>query len=92
MPKFEKSTRKGKKYMVRYKDKLIHFGALKPDGKGYLHYKDITGLGLYSNLDHNDPERRKRYRDRHSKILLKDGTPAYKNKNQSSYWAYYYLW
>ena len=92
MPVFKKSNRKGKKYMVEVDNKWIHFGALKPDGKGYQHYKDSTGLGLYSHLDHGDKERRKRYRDRHSKILLKDGTPAYKNKNQSAYWSYYYLW
>jgi len=92
MPEFKKSTRKGKKYMVKVGDKWIHFGALKPDGKGYQHYKDSTGLGLYSDLDHLDEARRKRYRERHSKILLKDGTPAYKNKEQPSYFSYNFLW
>jgi len=47
---------------------------------------------LYSDLDHLDEARRKRYRERHSKILLKDGTPAYKNKEQPSYFSYNYLW
>jgi hypothetical protein len=92
MPEFKKSTRKGKKYMVKVGDKWIHFGALKTDGKGYQHYKDSTGLGLYSDLDHLDEARRKRYRERHSKILLKDGTPAYKNKEQPSYYSYNFLW
>jgi len=92
MPKFEKSTRKGKKYMTRYKGKLIHFGALKSDGKGYQQYRDRTGLGLYSHLDHNDPERRKKYRERHGKIKLKDGTLAYKNKEQPAHYSYFYLW
>ncbi len=90
---FAKSTRKGKKYsVITPSGKKIHFGALKPDGKGYFHYRDTTGLGLYSHLDHNDKERRKRYRDRHSKILLKDGTPAYKNKEQPSHYSWFYLW
>ena len=93
MPVFKKSSRKGKKYsVVTPSGKTIHFGALKADGKGYFHYKDSTGLGLYSHLDHGDKERKKRYRDRHSKILLKDGTPAYKSKEHPAYWSYYYLW
>lgn len=83
----KKSTRQNKKYMVKVNNKWIHFGALD-----YSHYRDTTPLKLYSHLDHNDPERRKRYRARHEKIYLKDGTPAYKNKNQPSYWSYNYLW
>lgn len=87
MPTFRKSTRKNKKYDVFYNNKWISFGNVN-----YNHYRDVTGLNVYSHLDHNDPKRRAAYRARHSKILLKDGTPAYKNKNQPSYWSYYYLW
>lgn len=87
MPTFRKSTRKNKKYDVFYNNKWISFGNVN-----YNHYRDATGLGVYSHLDHNDPKRRAAYRARHSKIFLKDGTPAYKNKNQPSYWSYYYLW
>ncbi len=87
MVDFKQSTRKDKKYMVLTPSKRwIHFGA-----KGYKHYKD-KALGLYSSLDHLDKARRDRYRARHEKILLKDGTPAYKNKEQPAYYSYNYLW
>jgi hypothetical protein len=87
MVEFKQSTRKDKKYMVKVGNRWIHFGA-----KGYKHYKDTTGKGLYSHLDHLDKARRDRYRARHEKILLKDGTPAYKNKEQPAYYSYNYLW
>ncbi len=88
MPEFKRSTRKNKKYMVRSpKGKLIHFGDTR-----YQHYEDRTPLKLYANLNHKDPKRRQAYRKRHEAIKLKDGTPAYKNKEQSSYYSYYYLW
>jgi len=67
--------------------KTIQFG-----DKRYQHYKDQTPLKLYSYLDHNDLERRRRYRARHSKIILKDGTPAYKKKYTPAWFSYYYLW
>ena len=84
----QKSTRKGKKYMSRTPSgKLIHWGAL-----GMAHYRDSTPLKLYSHLDHNDKKRRDRYRARHKEIKLKDGTPAYKNKESPSWWSWTYLW
>jgi len=50
--KFEKSTRKNKKYMViSPSGKKIHFGSLNMQ-----HYRDRTPLKLYSHLDHNDKE------------------------------------
>jgi hypothetical protein len=90
-PEFKKSTRKDKKYMVRYNNKLIHFGAIK-NGIPMDQYKDSTGLGLYSKYDHNDEKRRDNYRARHSKIKIKDGSYAYKNKDQPSYWSWHFLW
>ncbi len=72
--KFEKSKRKGKKYMVIVKNKetgkerTLHFGATE-----YEQFKDSTPLGLYSKVNHGDSKRRKNYFNRHS------GTP-YKNK------------
>ena len=56
------STRANKKYMaiLRNGDK-IHFG-----GKGYEQFKDSTGLGLYSHMDHGDKKRRENYFSRHS--------------------------
>ena len=44
-----KSTRNGKKYMVKVEDKIIHFGA--------SNYEDYT--------EHKDPERKQRYLSRH---------------------------
>ena len=49
MPQFKKSSRVGKKYMVMYNGAWIHFG------DAYMEqYRDSTGLGLYSHLDHGD--------------------------------------
>ena len=91
MPEFKKSTRKDKKYMVKVNNKWIHFGAIV-NGKPMEHFKDSTGLGLYSKYDHGDKKRRDAYRARHKAIKLKDGSYAYKNKNSPSYWSWLYLW
>ncbi|KAJ8519119.1 hypothetical protein ON010_g18114 [Phytophthora cinnamomi] len=61
----EVSPLSSKKYRVwirldTEKLKKVDFGA-----KGYAHYRDQTPLKAYSHLDHNDPERRKRYYLRH---------------------------
>ena len=62
-----KSTKKGKKYKAVVKNKktrrtrLLHFGGL-----GYEQFKDSTGLGLYTHLNHGDPKRRRNYFGRHS--------------------------
>lgn len=58
--------------------------------KDYQQYHDK--IGLYSHLDHLDKERRKRYRQRHMKILLKDGRPAYKVRYTPAYLSLKYLW
>lgn len=70
------STRKNKKYMVKYKNHWIHFGA-----HGYSDY-----------TRHKDIARRARYRTRHKAIRLKDGRLAYQVKSQPAYWAYHILW
>jgi len=73
--------------MVKVNNKWVHFGDSR-----YQHYKDSTPLKAFKHLDHNDEERRRRYRQRHRAIKTKDGTPAYKDKNKASFWAYNYLW
>lgn len=87
---FEKGNGYKKYKAILYENgkkvKTIQFG-----DKRYEHYKDNV-LGLYSHLDHKDPKRRKAYRTRHAGVLKKDGTPAYLDPYQSSYWSYYYLW
>ncbi len=88
MVEIKKSTRSGKKYMSKTPSgKWVHWGDTK-----YEHYKDSTGVGAWSKLDHNDKERRKQYRARHEKVMTKEGTPAYKDKEQASYYAYHFLW
>ena len=70
------STRQGKKYMVEYNGKLIHFGS--DVGKTFL--------------DHGDEELRKAFRARHSKIKNKSGQYVYLLKDSPSWWAYHILW
>jgi len=72
----KQSTRAGKKWMVKYNDKWIHFGA-----KGYSDY-----------TQHKDEKRRAHYRARHSTIKLKDGRLAYKVKSQPAFWSMALLW
>ena len=88
MVEFKKSTRKYKKYMAKTPSgKWVHFGDTR-----YQHYKDVTGLGLYSNLDHKDPKRRVAYRKRHGAIKLKSGKLAVLDPETSSYYAFRFLW
>lgn len=83
--KFQVSERKGKKYDAIIQDtktkKLIKvpFGAL-----GYQQYKDSTGVGAYTHLDHNDPKRRDNYRKRHESNMNVKWSPGWFSAN--------YLW
>ncbi len=75
-----KSKAKHKKYSVYVmkngKKTLIHFG----DNR-YEQFKDK--LGEYSNLDHNDPKRKKAYYARHGQTS---------DKNSAKYWSHKILW
>lgn len=79
---FSKSKRKGKKYKVVFTLDGIRY-SLDFGSSDYQQYKDRTGLGLYSHLDHKDKERRRRYYQRH-------GTTN--NPLSARYWANRYLW
>lgn len=57
--------------------KRIPFG-----DRRYQQYRDRTPLKLYSHLDHNDPERRRRYYLRHGKAT----------KWSPKYFSHRYLW
>ena len=74
------SKAKNKKYSVYVRKhgrkRLIHFG-----DERYQQYRDK--LGHYRELDHNDPERRKRYYNRHGPS---DG------KDTAKYWSHKILW
>jgi hypothetical protein len=82
---FKKSKAKNKKYDAILQNKST--GSLKrvPFGDArYEQYKDSTGVGLYSHLDHHDEKRRKQYRLRHH--------GEDKNKFSSGYFSMRYLW
>lgn len=85
---FYKSNRKNKKYMAYSPTgKKVHFGDSR-----YQHYRDTTGLGLYSHLDHNDKDRKKRYLARAKGIRDKNGRLTWKNPESANYYAVRYLW
>ena len=87
MPVFTKSKSKGKKYAVIYNNKTINFGSSTNS-----QFKDKTGLGLYTHLNHGDKTKRAAFRARMSKIKNKSGEYVYKLKSSPAYWAYNYLW
>jgi hypothetical protein len=91
MPEFKKSNRKGKKYMVKTPSgKWIHFGNLNPPANE--HFKDSTGLGLYSHLNHLDKERRRKYLARAKGIKNKQGKLTWDNPESSNYYSIRFLW
>lgn len=88
MPIFKKSNRKGKKYsVITPSGKTIHFGS-----REMSQYRDSTGLGLYSHLDHGDKERRKRYLARAKGIKDKNGNLTWNNPESANYYSIKYLW
>jgi hypothetical protein len=83
---FEKSIHRHKKYDAILRNKKSGRPVRVPFGDAsYAQYKDKTGLGLYSKLNHNDPERRARYRQRH----INDVKPGFYSPG---YMSWYYLW
>lgn len=81
-----------KKYTAVMKDGTrVHFGDQR-----YEHYRDAVpkrmGGGLWTQLDHNDPERRKNYRLRHAGVRTRGGKRAYQVKYSPSWFSYNYLW
>jgi hypothetical protein len=73
---FGKSKAKNKRFYVIYNGKRINFGL----------------LGGQTFIDHNDKNKQRAWKARHSKIKLKDGRFAYQVKEQPEYWAYHLLW
>ena len=65
---FEKSHLTGKKYNAILKNKTTGRLLRVPFGvRGYEQFKDRTGLGKFSSLNHLDKQRRQNYIKRHSK-------------------------
>ena len=83
---FERGTAKHKKYkaLLEHKDSgkkiSVHFGDVR-----YQQYRDSTGMGIYTHLNHGDPWRRAKYRMRHKKHVRED-------YYSPSWFSYYYLW
>ena len=85
---FKKSKVKNKKYsVITPKGKKIDFG-----DKRFQQFKDTTGLGLYSDLDHNDKKRKKNYCKRSGNIKDKKGDLTKNDKESANYYARTYLW
>ena len=83
---YEKSTRPGKKLMVKVNNKTIHFGSSSKNE----HFKDLTGI--WSSLDHNDKERRKNYLSRSAGIKNKKGELTKDDPTSANYHARRILW
>ena len=83
----KQSTRKNKKYMVKYNNKWIHFGDTR-----YEQFMDKTPLKLYSNMDHKDDTRRFNYINRAMGIKDKNGNITANNPNSANFYALRLLW
>ena len=83
-----------KKYMLydSKQRKWIHFGDSR-----YEQYRDSSGLGIYTHLNHGDKSRRKRYFLRHSglsskKEAIKKELKKSKGKLNARILSHIYLW
>jgi hypothetical protein len=84
--KFQQSNTKGKKYDAIIENRETFDRVIIPFGSSeYEQYKDSTGLGLYSNKDHNDKMRRTLYRKRHEVFLKPD-------MYSPGHFSYFFLW
>ena len=92
---FERSRVRGKKYdaILRNKKNTTRKGQMhgKPvvrrvpfGAVGYEQYRDSTGKGFYTRVNHGDPKRRRNYRTRHH--------GENKRKFSSGYFSWKYLW
>ena len=82
---YTKSTRKGKKLMVKVNNVIIHFGNVD-----YQHYKDKTGI--WSSLNHFDKKRRNNYLTRSAGITNKEGKLTKDDKTSPNYHSRKILW
>lgn len=73
---FGYSKAKDKRFYVVYEGRRINFGSKQ--GSTYI--------------DHADDDKRKAWKARHNKILLKDGRPAYTVKTSPEYYSWHLLW
>lgn len=73
------SKAKNKRFSIKYNDKTVNFGVWPYSGQGTF-------------IDHQDPNIKKAWQARHSKIQLKDGRFAYKVPGQPEYYSWNILW
>ena len=80
---FIKSPNKSKKYRAVFEDSYYtDFGAIKKDGTPYSQFKD-KALGLYSNYNNYDENKKNNYYKRHNVIY-----PIY----SADWFSKKYLW
>lgn len=85
---FEPSRRKHKKYNAVLRNVNTGRYVRVPFGDTrYAQYRDSTGLGLWSHVDHGDNIRRSSYWNRHRREM-KDGIENY----TAGWFALNYLW
>ena len=82
--KFQVSDSKNKKYDAILKHKSGRLRTIPFGDDRYQQFRDSTGLGVYSHLDHGDRKRQINYLKRHANT--KD------NIFSSSYFSANYLW
>ena len=82
---YQKSTRPGKKLMVKYNNRTIHFGSSKNK-----QFKDKTGY--WKSLDHGDTKKRKSYLSRSAGIKNKEGKLTKDNPDSANFHARRILW
>ena len=78
--KLEVSNKTNKRFMITLDDNsVIHFGLWSFNGRG-------------AYIDHKDDKIKSAWQARHSKIVLKDGEPAYLNIYSPEYYSWHLLW
>jgi hypothetical protein len=83
---FQKASRDDRKYSAILRENHtgrtveVQFG--RP---GFWHYKDSTGLGLYTKHDHLNQARRERFRERFGHYIVPQ-------MYDPGYFSYHYLW
>ena len=82
--RFEESTTKNKKYDAVIKHTSGRIKRIPFGDKRYEQFRDSTGLGVYSHLDHGDRKRQINY--------LKRMENTKDNLFSSSYFSANYLW
>jgi hypothetical protein len=73
------SKAKGKRFSIRYRNKLINFGQYPYNGQGTF-------------LDHRDKKIRDAWKKRHGKIVNQYGEIAYMNPESPEYYSWNILW